>query len=711
MSKLIAPVAKRVPYTHKYHGREFEDPYHWMKDMDPKEKRPEIVEYLKEENHYAEKHFEKHADLTKKIYDEMVSRIQEDDQGAPYFKAPYYYYHRTEKGKQYPIYCRKKDSLDAKEEIIFNQNEWDHDYQDLGQLQVSPDHSILAYSMDYNGSENYQIFFKDLHTGKVLDKETIPKASSSIVWAEDGKSVFYLTLDEIHRSDKVYRHTIGVASDSLVFHEKDQQFSVHCFKSQSSKFIFVVTGSSETRETWYLDAAKPNEDLKLFQKRDPGHQYEVEHQGDRFLVLTNGKKQFLNNRLCSCPLDKTSEDNWVQMIPYDPYVHLTSVIPFKNHIACFEKSDALIKLRILQAQNGVVDGSHQVDIPFPLYSLESDSYKTMSYDSTVIRFEYTTPVSQAKVIEYDMATKSQKILKENVIPNFNPDEYALEMIYAPIPDEFKATAPFDTPVSNSIPISIMYKKSLFKTDGTNPLYLYGYGSYGISIETSFKSLRISLADRGFVTATAHIRGGGDNGRAWYETGKYKNKKNTFHDFITAGKKLFADKYSSPHLTAIDGRSAGGLLIGAVLNMQPDMCKVAMAGVPFVDVINTMMDPSIPLTVEEYEEWGNPNKIDYFDYMLSYSPYENIPKDKKFPDLLVKAGLFDPRVQYWEPTKWVAKLRSMDVVKADSPDPSVIVYDCKLGSGHFGSTGRYAWIEEIAKEYAFMVHRILGPQTK
>jgi oligopeptidase B len=707
MSNLIPPVAKRVPYTHKYHGREFEDPYHWMKDMDPKEKRPEIVDYIKEENHYAEKNFEEHTDVTKKLYDEMVSRIQEDDQGVPYFKAPYYYYERTEKGKQYPIYCRKKDSLDAEEEIIMNQNEMDHSYQDLGQLEVSPDHTILAYSMDFNGYENYQIYFKDLRTGQVMEKETIQKAAKSILWAEDGKTLFYLTLDEINRTDKVSRHTIGVPDDTVVFHEKDLLFSVFVYKSQSSKFIFIATGSSETAETWYLDAANPTESPKLFQKRIPGHSYEVEHQGDRFLVLTNGNKRFLNNRLCSCPLDKTSEENWSEVIPYNPYVNLQSIIPFKNHIACFERSNAITKLRVLQAQNGVMDGSYVVEIPYQLYSLQADSLKAMAYDSSRVRFEYTTPVTKEKVIEYDMVAKTQKILKENIIQNFNPDDYALEMIYAPIPVEFKATAPFNTPVPDAIPISIMYKKSLFKKDGTNPLYLYGYGSYGMSIDTGFKSLRISLADRGFVTATAHIRGGGDNGRAWYETGKYKYKKNTFHDFITAAKRLFAEKYSSPQLTAIDGRSAGGLLIGAVLNMQPDICKVAIAGVPFVDVINTMMDPSIPLTVGEYEEWGNPNQIDYFDYMLSYSPYDNIPNDKKFPDLLVKAGLFDPRVQYWEPTKWVAKLRAMNVCKTDKPDPSIIVYDCKLGSGHFGSTGRYAWIEEIAKEYAFVVHRILG----
>jgi oligopeptidase B len=708
MSKLVPPVAKRVPFTHKHHNRLFEDPYHYFKDMNPKEKRPEIIEYLKDENQYSQKHFEQHSELSNKLYEEMVSRIKEDDEGVPYFRAPYYYYHRMEKGKQYPIYCRKKDTLDHPEEIILNQNEMDQEYQDLADLQVSPDHSLLAYSMDFNGNELYQIFFKELTTGTVLADDTIENSSGEIIWAADGKTVFYLTLDDIHRPDKLHRHTLGTKQDVLVYHETDLKFNVGCFKSQSGEYIFIGSESSETTEYHYLEAKTPMEEPKLFQAREVGHLYDVEHQGNRFLIRSNGKKKYLNFRLCSCPIDNTNMQNWEEVMPYNPFVHLKEVLPFKNHIVCVDRANALATARVLQAQNGTMDSSsdsYYVEIPENLYDLSLASYKTMSYDSTLLRFKYNTPVSQTKELEFNLVTKETRLLKEVTTPHFNSGDYTTEMIYAPIPNALRISAPFDTPVPDSIPISILYKTSLFKKDGTNPCYLYGYGSYGISIPTSWNSSRISMADRGFVTATAHIRGGGDCGIAWYEVGKYLNKKNTFHDFITAAKKLVEEKYTSHHLMGIDGRSAGGLLIGSVLNMEPSICKVALAGVPFVDVINTMMDPSIPLTINEYEEWGNPNEVDYFDYMLSYSPYDNIPEGVQFPNLLVKAGLFDPRVQYWEPTKWVAKLRHLDVTKQQGRNPSILIYDCKMGSGHFGSTGRYAWIKEIATEIAFLVNCI------
>ncbi|TPX70907.1 hypothetical protein SpCBS45565_g01394 [Spizellomyces sp. 'palustris'] len=705
----VPPVAKKVPYKHKYFGVEYDDPYHWLKDMN-KEKRSDIIDYLKEENAYAKTlHIEPNAKLIDTIYDEFISRIQEDDSDVPVYKEPFYYYKRTEKGKQYSIYARKKGSLDAPEEILLNQNDFDHEYQSLGFYRVSPDHSILAYSLDTTGDEVFTIYFKDLKTGRLFESDTIKGASEEAEWTNDNKAIYYSVLDEIHRPDKIFRHQLGTPSekDELIYEEKDLKFMVGLEKSNSQKFIFVSVGSSLTRETHILDADDSKAKLRVFQPRQFRHKYSIDHQGDNFLILTDGGGKYLNFKLCSCPLDKTDASNWVDVLPYDPLRHLTGVQPFKGFVALYERSDALKRIRILEANaGGNVDSSvssYYLDFDEELFTVGDAGTSTQNYDSNIVRFTYTSMLTSPQVLEYDVKQKEKKLLKELEVPNFDRSLYAMKRIYAPIPSETAANAPFDTPTPDRIPISIVYKKDLFKGDGTNPGYLYGYGSYGISIDPKFNSKVFSFVDRGYVYAIAHIRGGGENGRAWYETGKFKHKRNTFTDFIAAADELVKQNFTKHDIMAIEGRSAGGLLIGATVNFRPDVAAIAVAGVPFVDVINTMMDEKIPLTVNEYEEWGNPNEKDFFDYMLSYSPYENLKSGVQYPDMLVKAGLNDPRVQYWEPSKWVAKMRDLGVDKGK--EDRVIVYDCKMGSGHFGHSGRYAYLKEVAADYAFVINRL------
>ncbi|KAJ3052743.1 hypothetical protein HK097_005774 [Rhizophlyctis rosea] len=608
--------------------------------------------------------------------------MSEDDEEVPVFKKPYYYYSRTVKGQNYPIYARKKNSLEGKEEI-------------------------LAYALDTNGDEHYHLYFKDLETGKLLESDTIEDCDGSVEWCNDSQTVYYMTLDHIHRQDKVFRHKIGTPpfSDTLIFHEPDEKFEVQIEKTNSEKFILVDASSSLTREVHVLDADNPNAELKLFQRREHRHKYYVDHQGDKFLVLTDGGGKYLNFKLASCPLNATDKRNWVDVIPYDPFRELTSIQPFEKHLVIFERSNGLERMRIWPAD--------EKDGGYLKFSEELYSTSTQNYNSSIIRFSYTSLLTSKCTYEYNMDTKERKLLKQKNVPGgFDPSLYTMRRVFAPVPKETSATAPFDTPVPDKIPISLLYKSDLFKGDGSNPCFLYGYGSYGFSLDPVFDQKLFSYVDRGFVYAVAHIRGGGECGRAWYETGKFKHKRNTFTDFIVAGDFLVKEKFARHELMAIEGRSAGGLLMGAVLNLRPDLTHVAVASVPFVDVINTMMDASIPLTVNEYEEWGNPNEKDYFDYMLSYSPYENLRKDVKYPHLLVKAGLNDPRVQYWEPAKWVAKMRNLKTHGSETdPDRRDLIFDCKMGSGHFGESGRYGILREVADEFSFVIDRIEKQKKK
>ncbi|KAI8908915.1 peptidase S9A prolyl oligopeptidase domain protein beta-propeller [Gorgonomyces haynaldii] len=697
---LIPPVAKKIPYTHVYHNQfQLHDDYHWLKDQN-ETKSPAIIDYLNAENAFTRQmHLEKNELLIEKIYQETLTKIKEDDDSVPYYREPYFYYTRTEKGKQYPIRCRRHLTMENPEEVLLDLNLMPEEYISLDEFQVSPNHQFAAYSLDLDGSENYQIFFKDLKTDKILESETIPKTGGMITWFNDNQTILYNTLDKIHRSDKIWKHKIGKKEDELVFEEKDEKFLVWAQKTQSSKYISIVATSSLTREYHLLDASDPQSQPKLFLGRVTGHKYDVEHQGSKFIITTDGAGKYLNNRLCVCPEDQTAEEHWTELIPYDPMTQILDVVPFESHIMLYEcTSQAYKQIRILETKDGVLGDTFSIKFSEAIYCIKPSSGVEMDYHRPLVRYKYDSLTTPQQTWEFDLETKEKKLLKSTDLPNgFDRTLYVTERIHAPMQDDNVNGIP------KTIPISIVYRKDMFKKDGSNPLMLYGYGSYGISIDPSWSPQRFSLLDRGIVYCIAHIRGGGDCGRGWYEYGKFQHKKNTFLDFISCADELVKQGYTNPKIMAIEGRSAGGLLIAAVLNMRPDLCHAAIAGVPFVDVINTMMDSSIPLTVNEYEEWGNPNELDYFKYILSYSPYENLHTGK-LPHILVKAGLNDPRVQYWEPAKWVAKIRDQQL-QLKEQDRSTVLFDCKMGSGHFGSSGRYAYYKEIAADYAFVITQL------
>ena len=699
----IPPIAKKVPYKHKYHGVEYHDDYHWMKDQNPDGKRQEIIDYLTAENEYTKAlHLTPNKPITDSLFNEIISKISEDDSTVPYFKEPYYYYSRVEKGKQYRIFARKKGSLDAPEEIILDQNTFTYEYQSLEGYEVSPDHKILAYALDTDGSEYSTIFFKNLETGELLESDAIQRAAGEPLWANDSKTVFYPLCDDVRRRHKIMKHRIGSdhSTDELVYFEPDTKFYAGTYRSDSGKYIFFHSGSSLTTETSYISADEPDSPVKTILAREYKHKYFVQHQDDRFIIRTNNFGRTLNYSLKSTLITNTEKSAWEDIIPYDPFKELHGITVFKNFIAVEVIADAFKKLLILPVKSGKLTGSpEEISFDAVLYDASVHDSNTMNYDSSILRFGFETPVSPSEVWQYDMSSKERKRLKKSEVTS-QPDAslYALERINVPIPPETLTKAPFDTPTPDSIPISIIYRKDKFKGDGTNPLHLYGYGSYGICIEPYYMPKIFPLIDRGIVYAIAHIRGGGDCGRAWYETAKFKTKINTFTDFITCGDELVKRKYTQNSLMSMEGRSAGGMLMGSVLNMRPDLTNVAIAGVPFVDVINTMMDETIPLTINEYEEWGNPNEKDFFDYMRSYSPYDNVPTGKTFPNLLIKAGINDPRVAYWEPAKWTAKLRDLNVVAPGNH----LLFDCTMGAGHFGVSGRYARYHEIAGDFAFLI---------
>ncbi|KAJ3275445.1 hypothetical protein HDV01_000272 [Terramyces sp. JEL0728] len=699
---LAPPVAKKVPYSHVYHGNEYPDEYHWLKDQNPKEKKPEIMDYVNAENEYTKQYKQNYNALSETIYQEIISRIKEDDSQVPIFKAPYYYYSRTEKGKNYPIRCRKKDSLDSPEEVLLDLNERTEDFISLWSYTTSPDHKTLAYALDFDGSEYYTIYFKDLETGKVLD-DKIEKTGGMVEWFNDNKSVAYNMTDKTHRSYQVYTFTLGTSGHKKIFEELNPIYAVASSKSESKKYIFIESMGSEESEHYYIDASSPDCELKLFRPRELRHQYEISHQGNHFIVISNGAGKFLNRRICYTPTDATDIEHWKEIIPYDPLVNIEYVSTFKDYLLVNERANAQCKFRVFEAipEAPFYKHSHYIETKDALYEM---SPAHTFYEENILRYQYATPLTSPATIDYDLQTKLATLKKQNEIP-VDASKYTMKLVYAKIPDEHVSLAPFDTPVPDSIPISIIYKTDAFKADGSNPALCYAYGSYGISMDPYYSPLRISYLDRGYVYAMAHIRGGGDCGKGWYETGKFKTKINTFRDFITSCKWLISNNYTSSDRLAIQGGSAGGLLMGAVLNMEPSLFAVACAQVPFVDVINTMMDDTIPLTTMEYKEWGNPNDKEYFDYMISYSPYDNIPAGKKFPHLLIESGLFDPRVAYWEPAKWIAKLRALGSDGGEKDlHKSTILMDCKV-SGHGGASGRYGRYKEAAETTAFILYQI------
>ncbi len=670
------PVAKKKPVELVKHGDVRIDNYYWLKERG----NPEVIDYLNKENEYYQSIASNYNKLEDKLFDELKSRIKEEDESVPYYENGYYYQTKYFKGKEYPVYFRRKGSLDAPEEILFDENKMaeGHAFYQLRGIEISPDNKLAAYGEDNIGRRKYTLRIKNLETGELLP-DKIENTTGSAVWANDNKTLFYTRKDpETLRAFQIYKHKLGEdpAKDELVYEEKDDTFDTFVTKSKSGKYIYIGSFSTLTSEYRYLPADQPEGDFKVFAKRKRGVEYNLFHRGNEFYILTN-KDKATNFKLMKTPESKTEMENWQEFIPHRKDVLLDDVEVFNDFMVLQEKENGLNRLRILTDKE-----DYPIDMDEETYTLHISYNPEM--DTRKFRYVYTSMTTPASVLEYDIDTKKSTLLKEQEIPGgkFDKNNYESVRLWATVRDGVK------------VPVSLVYKKGL-KLDGKNPLLLYGYGSYGITVDPGFSSSRLSLLDRGFVFAIAHIRGGEYLGRPWYENGKLLKKKNTFYDFIDVSKYLIDQKYTSPeHLYAMGG-SAGGLLMGAVINYNPELYKAVVAQVPFVDVVTTMLDESIPLTTGEYDEWGNPNEEKYYYYMKSYSPYDNV-EAKEYPNLLVTTGLHDSQVQYWEPAKWVAKLRDLKT------DDNILLLHTDMDTGHGGASGRFKSLRDRAREYAFLI---------
>ncbi|WP_255373380.1 S9 family peptidase [Chitinophaga sp. YR627] len=670
------PVAEQIDTTMTIHGDTRVDKYYWMNDRND----PKVISYLTAENNYLDTIMEPHKELRKKLYEEMRGRIMETDASVPYLKNGYYYYSRYETGKEYPIYCRKKGSLEASEEIILNVNVLaaGHQYYQVGAISVSPDAQWLAYGVDTVSRRQYTIYIRNLQTGEVL-ADAIPETSGSAAWASDNKTFFYTVKNPVTlREERVMRHVTGtdVHADKEIFNEKDETFYVEVQRSKSGKFIMIESSSTVSTEYRILDASKPDGAFRVFEPRKRDHLYEIDHQDDKFYVVTNWDA--VNFRLMECGLEKTARENWKEVIAHRADVLLQGIELFRHHMVLSERKNGLTQLRVINSQT---KEDHYLQFEEPAY-VASISINP-EFDTKTLRYSYTSMQTPVSTYDYDMDTKKTELRKrQEVLGGYDPKNYVTERLYVTARDGVK------------VPVSLVYKKG-FEKNGKMPLLLYGYGSYGYSIEPGFNSNRLSLLDRGFAYAIAHIRGGEEMGRQWYEDGKLFKKMNTFNDFIDCAEYLVKAHYTdSSHLYAMGG-SAGGLLMGAIVNMRPGLWNGVIAAVPFVDVITTMLDESIPLTTGEFDEWGNPKKKDYYDYMKAYSPYDNV-KAQAYPNMLVTTGLHDSQVQYWEPAKWVAKLRELKT------DNHMLLMHTNMEAGHGGASGRFKALEDVALQYAFLL---------
>ncbi|HEY9800718.1 MAG TPA: S9 family peptidase [Leptolyngbyaceae cyanobacterium] len=674
-NQITPPLAEQQPQVLELHGDRRVDNYFWMRDID----NPKVVEYLEAENSYTKAMMQHTEELQSKLYDEMLSRIKETDLSVPYRKDNYYYYLRTEAGKAYRIYCRKQGDLDAPEEILLDENELaaGHDFFELGTLAISPNHQILAYSYDTSGSEQYTLLFLDLNTYE-LYPETIAETSYSFCWCNDNKTCFYTKIDEANRPYQLYKHTLGTSpeKDELVYHEADNAYALAVGKTRSQAYILMSLQSSITTEFHYLDANNPHGDFQIIYPRESGIEYDVEHHSDYFYIVTN--EEATNFKLVKTPIAAPSKENWQTVIPHREDVLLSAVSLFTNHLVIYERKDGLETARV---RNLSTDSESNIIFPEPTYQFSEGS--NPEFNTNILRFNYNSLITPPSVFDYDMDTHERELKKQTeVLGNYDQNQYQSEWLLATAED------------GTQIPISIVYKRGIEK-DGRNPLLLTGYGAYGVSYPASFSSARLALLDRGMVCAIAHIRGGEEMGRKWYEDGKFLQKKNTFTDFIASAEYLIKEGWTASDRLAITGGSAGGLLMGAVINLRPELFKVVVADVPFVDVVTTILDTSLPLSAMEWEEWGNPNDKVYYDYMKSYSPYDNV-EAKDYPHLLITAGLNDSRVKYWEPAKWTAKLRQLKT------DNNILLLKTNMDAGHSGASGRYESLRELAFEYAFIL---------
>jgi oligopeptidase B len=674
----VAPVARTIPKVDTLLGEVRVDPYSWLRD--DTRSAPEVIGYLEAENRYTDSSMRHTEALQKKLYREMVGRIKETDLSVPEYQDGAWYYTRTVKGQQYPIFCRRRGSLKAPEQVLLDENALagNRRYSRVGVRQVSPDGNILAYTWDTTGGEWYTLMLKDLRTATILP-DRIDSVNYEVEWAADNRTLFYGRDDAAHRAFRVYRHELGgPGPDAVVFEDADPLFNVDLAKSKDRSYLFINSESFTSSDTRYLPAGRPRGAWRVLRPRAPDVVYSVEHHGGDFLIRTNDGA--INFKLVRAPVSDPSPANWTEVVPARDSILLEDLDVFRNHAALYERGNAVRRIRVLEFQSST---AYEVDFPEAISTFERAT--NPKYDTDVVRFTYTSPITPPSVYDFDMKRKTRTLKKRTEVPRYQPGRYATERTWAVAGD------------GTRIPVSLLYRKPLVK-DGSRPLLLYAYGSYGASIDPWFNSNIFSLVDRGFVYAVAHIRGGQEMGRAWYDDGKMLRKKNTFTDFTAAAEHLIRDGYTASDRLAIRGGSAGGLLMGAVTNMRPDLFRVVVADVPFVDVINTMLDASIPLTTQEWQQWGNPSREPDYSYMKSYSPYDNVAA-RAYPAILVTAGLNDPRVGYWEPAKWVARLR------ATKTDTNTLLLRTNMGAGHGGSSGRYDYLKEMAFRYAFVLDQV------
>jgi len=670
------PIAKTVPHRLEAHGHVRTDDYYWLNQRND----PEVVDYLERENAYTQAVMAHTEDLQGKLFEEMKGRIVEDDESVPYRLDGYYYYTRYREGCEYALYCRKKGSLEADEEIVLDVEGLakGQNFCSVIGVQTSPDHRVVAYAIDVVGRRQYTLRFVDLERGVHLD-DAIENVTGNTVWAADSRNVFYAVKDpQTLRSYRVYRHEIGedAGEDALVYEEQDDTFTLRVMRTKSRKFLLMKSSQTLRDEYRYLPSDEPTGTWRVFLPRQGAHEHDIDHVRDRWYIRSNDGAE--NFRLFSAPEDDPARAGWTVVIPHSEDVYLDDFALFSEFLVVSERSDGLRRIRVAPFDGGE---EHYLSFAESVY-WAGLSMNAMA-DTSVLRVSYTSLTTPPSVYDYDMRTRKLTLLKrDRVLGGFDPADYESARLHAVARD------------GTEVPISIVHRRGL-AVDSSNPLLLYGYGSYGFTIDPAFRSTRLSLLDRGFVFAIAHVRGGQINGRPWYDDGKLLAKKNTFTDFIDVAEYLVEKGYTAPERLFAEGGSAGGLLMGAVMNMRPDLFKGVVAGVPFVDVVTTMLDDSIPLTTSEYDEWGDPRKKEYYDYMLSYSPYDNV-RAQSYPHLLVTTGLHDSQVQYWEPAKWVAKLRATAI------GDNRVLLKTDMDAGHGGASGRFERLRVIALEFAFLL---------
>jgi oligopeptidase B len=682
-STVQPPVARREPTVNNIHGHDLRDEYAWLRDKES----PEVIAFLEQENAYTQAVMKPTEDLQARLYAEMVSHIKETDVSVPFRYRDYFYYSRTEQGAQYPIYCRKAGSLEAAEQVMLDLNQMaaGESFLALGAVSVSDDGNLVAYTSDTTGFRQYTLHLKDLRTGEVLT-DTAERVGS-VVWATDSRTFFYSVEDEeTKRQFQLFRHVVGTpqAQDVLVFEETDERFNVGAGRTRDGKYIVLESASHTTSEEQFLPADKPEASWTLIEPRRENIEYYSDHRDGLWYVRVNDTSRTF--RIVTAPVETPGRAHWHEVLPHRDDVMLEDLELFQSFAVLAERTRGLPQMRVtgFNTQGGFSESSRQIAFPEPTYS--AHPHVNREFVTTRFRYAYQSLVSPASVYEYDVETGESTLLKEQEVPGgFDRSLYRSERLFATAAD------------GTAIPVSIVYRNDM-KSEGTNPLYLYGYGSYGYVLPVGFNSNRLSLLDRGLVLAYAHIRGGGDMGKPWHDGGRLMQKMNTFTDFIAVTEHLTAHGYGDPRRVAMEGGSAGGLLMGAVANMRPDLYRAVLSHVPFVDVMNTMLDDSLPLTIGEYEEWGNPNESQAFEYMLQYSPYDNL-EGKAYPAMLVKTSLHDSQVMYWEPAKYVARLRTLKT------DDNLLLLETNMNAGHGGASGRYDYLKEIALDYAFLLQEL------